>query len=181
MRNSRWIWPINGPDHVGISQSEKTGSGSDVGHRRSAIADDRIDGSQRRIYKYTRDTSDQRLRSMAWHIGASGKPRGRGLYILRYAIAIISRQHIAIGAFKGAGPFAHIYLQCDTRTRRVYSTLSHIILVSPAAFFPVFAMFFKCKSKCIASVDIASAGRKLAFRYRDSQRDRAFTYDMHMT
>ena len=68
-------------------------------------------------------------------IGASEKPRGRGLYILRYVIAIISRRHIAISAIKGAGPFAHIYLRCDTQTRWVYSTLLHISSVLPAAFF----------------------------------------------
>jgi len=42
MRDNRWIWLINGPDRVGISLLEKTSSGSDAGHCRTEIVDDRI-------------------------------------------------------------------------------------------------------------------------------------------
>ena len=52
IHDSRSIWLINSPDRTGRSQSAQTSSGSDAGHRRSAIANDRIGESQRGLTKW---------------------------------------------------------------------------------------------------------------------------------
>lgn len=51
IHNSHSIWLINGPNRIGRSQSVQASSGSDTRHRRSAIADDQIDGSHQQ-YRY---------------------------------------------------------------------------------------------------------------------------------
>lgn len=116
----------------------------------------------------TSPTSDRR-----YHIGELQWRTYKEVWAFIFCVepSPISHRCIALALSKGAGPFAHIYLRSDELDPMGIQHFISCYFSSSSGLFPIFLIFYRHKSKCIAST----------FHYRDSQRDKAFTYDLPPT